>query len=245
MIDRYAYSTPLRRLDPAYKAGLSLTVLGMCLVLNRPTVGLAVIVWMLILSLFWARHPGWLFAKILFAEGAFLALSVIGVAVNINVHPFSIGITHQGVEAATLLFARALGCAAALNFLSLTTPSVDLIDLGHRLRLPPILLDLMTLIYRFIFTLLESLERMRNAQEARLGYSGWRQSLNSAALLTARLLVDAYQRSSQTQIALQGRGFTGDLKVLPGLYRRDKTALFLTALITLSLFYSTTCNHQP
>jgi cobalt/nickel transport system permease protein len=235
MIDRYAYSTPLRTLDPAHKAGLSLSALGLCLILNRPAVGLAVIAWMWILSLAWARHPGRLFGKILFAEGAFLAVSVLGVAISVHFYPFSLGITRQGLDSAFLLFTRALGCAAALNFLAITTPWVDLLDLGQRLRLSPLLLDLMTLVYRFIFTLLESLERMRTAQESRLGYSGWQQGMHSAALLAARLLVDAYRRSAQTQIALEGRGFTGALTVLPNLYRRDKTAPILTILITLSL----------
>ncbi|WP_345107285.1 hypothetical protein [Candidatus Villigracilis vicinus] len=39
LIDRTAYATPLRKLDPAYKAGFSLLVLILCLVLNRPLVG--------------------------------------------------------------------------------------------------------------------------------------------------------------------------------------------------------------
>ncbi len=236
MIDRYAYATHIRHLDPAHKAGLSLSVLVLCLVLNRPVIGLAVIAWMWLLSLFWARHPVWLFGKILFAESAFLILSVFGVAASIQIWPFQIGITRHGLDAGLLLFTRALGCAAALNFLALTTPWVDLLDLGQRLRLSPLLLDLMTLVYRFIFTLLESLERMRIAQEARLGYSGWRQGMNSAALLAAHLLVDAYRRSAQTQIALEGRGFTGALTVLPGLYHRNKTGPILIILISISLF---------
>jgi cobalt/nickel transport system permease protein len=237
LIDRTAYATPLRKLDPAYKAGFSLFVLVLCLTLNRPLVGAVAAAWMWILSIWWAQLPASLIRKVLLAEGAFLALSVAGVAVNIRFHPFFLGMTADGLDSALLLFTRALGCASAMNFLALTTPLVDLLDLGRRLRLAPLLLDLMTLIYRFIFTLLESLERMRTAQDARLGYSGFWRGMSSAGSLAARLFVDAYQRSARVQIALEGRGYAGELRVLPGDYRRDGRVFLLAAIIALSMFF--------
>lgn len=181
IIDRYAYSNALRRIDPAQKGGLAIFTILLCLLLDRPAVGLLALAWMFVLATVWARVPPQLFARVLLAEGAFLALSVLGVAVSIGLEPPSLpymwqfgplwfGTAPEALAESLRLLTRALGCAAALNFLILTTPLVDIIDLLRRLRVPETLIEVMTVIYRAIFILLESLHRMFTAQDARLGY---------------------------------------------------------------------------
>jgi cobalt/nickel transport system permease protein len=134
------------------------------------------------------------------------------------------------------LASRALGAAAAMNFLTLTTPMVDLVDLMRRLRCPALLIDLMTLIYRFIFVLLESLNQLYTAQESRLGYINFRRGIASAGLLGSQLFVEAYHRSQRLQVALESRGYSGDLKVLPTIYHQDWRLWGLSLGIIASLF---------
>jgi cobalt/nickel transport system permease protein len=107
----------------------------------------------------------------------------------------------------------------------------------RRWRVPELLIDLATLMYRFIFVLLESLERMLIAQESRLGYRTYRRGMVSAGLLGSQLFIDAYRRSQRLQTALEARGYDGVLRVLPGQYRRDPALLRvgLTAIVTLGL----------
>jgi cobalt/nickel transport system permease protein len=251
-IDQYAYTNRIRTVAPVQKAGLTVTVLLLCLLLNRPLVGLMAIVWLWALATFWAGLPGRVFGRVLLAEGIFLALSVVGVAVSVNlapptepgwawpIGPVWVSSSPAAGQTALLLATRALGCAAALNFLALTTPLVDMVDLLRRLRLPPLLIDLMTLIYRFIFVLLESLERMHTAQASRLGYVGFRRGMVSAGLLASRLLIETYQRSQRLQVALEGRGYNGQLRVLPPVYRYDPpfSAWSVGVVISLLLGWS-------
>ena len=246
-IDQYAYANRLHLVDPAKKAGLALLTLLLCFVLDRPAVGILSTLWMWGLATYWARLPGGTVARILLAEGTFLALTTVGVAVSIGLaEPASLlwrwrlgalwlASGPAQLDLAVRLASRALGCAAALNFLALTTPLVDLVDLLRRLRVPTLLVDLMTLIYRFIFSLLESLERMRTAQDCRLGYCAFRQGVRSAGLLGGRLFIDAYQRSRRLETALQGRGYSGELRVLPLVYRQDRRVYVLSAGIAASL----------
>jgi cobalt/nickel transport system permease protein len=109
-----------------------------------------------------------------------------------------------------------------MNFLALTTPLVDLVDLLRRLRCPLLLIDLMTLIYRYVFVLLESLDQMYTAQSSRLGYVNFRRGITSAGLLGSQLFIDAYRRSQRLQVALESRGYSGELKVLPTTYQYDR-----------------------
>jgi len=247
-LDHYAYSNRLRSVEPAHKAGLALLVLVLCLALNRPVVGLLAMAWMWGLTAWLAGLPLRVFGQVLFAEGVFVAITVASVALSLGTLPPPAGWSWQlgpvwlssspaQVQTALVLLTRTLGSAAALNFLALTTPIVDLVDLMRRLRLPALLIDLMTLVYRYIFILLESLDRMVTAQSSRLGYADFRRAMTSAGLLASRLFIETYQRGQRLQIALDSRGYTGanQLRVLPLQFRYDSSLLGLGSLALASL----------
>ncbi|MDW8352081.1 MAG: cobalt ECF transporter T component CbiQ, partial [Anaerolineae bacterium] len=216
-IDSYAHSNKLSRLHPAYKAGCSLLALTLCLALDHPTVSLLITALMLALTVGWAGLPWRFVLRLLGAEGGFLLTGVLGIAISVRLSfdqagglgPVQIGVTAESVQQALHVFLRALGGAAALNFLALTTPAADLLELLRSLRAPATLIEIMGLTYRFIFALFDSLERMTMAQEVRLGFADWRNSLRSAALIGTNLFVEAFRRSRALETALQARAWTG------------------------------------
>lgn len=247
LIDRYAYTSRIRRIDPAQKAALSGLVIVLCLVLDQPTVGMLAVIWMAALAVVWAGVPGRVIGRVLLAEGLFLVLAVVGVVLSFSTAPpppafqgIRVGSLWVSTSAgslglAALLVSRALGCAAAMNFLALTTPLVDIVELLRRLRVPPVLIDLMSVMYRFVFVLLESMQRMHTAQQSRLGYATRRAAMRSSGLLASRMFIDAYQRSTRMQTALESRGYSGDLRVLSPAYRHDARIYWLGAAVTGSL----------
>lgn len=234
IIDQYAYANRIREVDPAQKAILVGLVITLCLGLNQPLVNLLALGWMWGLTTFWAGLPARIFGRVILAEGFFLLLSVAGIVISVSltlpaatdwrwqIGSIWVSSSPAALELALHLVTRSLGAAAAMNFLALTTPLVDLVDLLRRLRCPLLLIDLMTLIYRFIFVLLESLNQMYTAQSSRLGYINFRRGIISAGLLGSQLFIDAYQRSQRLQIALDSRGYAGELKVLPTTYQYDR-----------------------
>ncbi|MCS6940090.1 MAG: cobalt ECF transporter T component CbiQ [Roseiflexus sp.] len=247
VIDRYAFGNALRQIDPAQKGALALLAIILCLALDRPVVGVLALAWMLALTTWWARIPLRVVGRVLLTEGLFLVLSVVGIALSIGgetpettvvawrIGTLWISVAPESLALVTLVLTRSLGCAAALNFLILTTPLIDLIELMRRIRLPEGLIDIMALTYRAIFVLLDSLERMATAQDARLGYATARTAMRSAALLAGQLFLDAYRRSQRTQIALESRGFDGTLRVLPLTYRRSPRVWQASVALTASL----------
>ena len=253
IIDRYAYANRIRQVDPAQKVALVLAVLVLCLVLNEPLVGLLAVAWMWGLVVWLAGLSGRVFGTVLLMEVLFFILTTIGVALSISladpglladwsvrVGPLWFSTSRENLELASQLITRALGATAAMNFLTLTTPLVDLVDLGRRWRLPPLLIDLMTVIYRFIFVLIDAAGRIRMAQESRLGYNtSFYRAINSAGLLGSRLFIDAFQRSCRLNIALESRGFEGELRVLPAEYLFDRKTMWasLTVVVTLLLVW--------
>ncbi|MBI2908460.1 MAG: cobalt ECF transporter T component CbiQ [Chloroflexi bacterium] len=248
VIDRLAYSNHVRAVSPGQKAGTAFSVLVLCLVLDRPAVGLLAAFSMWALATFWAGIPGRVFGRLLLAEGVFLSVAVVGVAVNVTttatvrdgwgwaLGSLWIGANQVSVETAARLVTRALGGVAAMNFLALTTPMVDVIDSLRRLHVPGLLIDLMTLVYRFVFALLDSLTRIYTAQDSRLGYASFRRGMASAAALATQLFVDTYQRSLRLQNALESRGYHLELRVLPLQHRRDLVLFGYAIAIAGSMF---------
>ncbi len=233
LIDRFAYGNRLRYTDPALKTSVALTVLGLCLVLNTPAVSLFALGWMSLLAIAVARIPARVFAGILLGESTFLALATVGIAVTISTIPPAetlwrghiggvwIFSTADGLSVAARTVARAIGATAAMNFLALTTPLVDLVELMRRRRVPDALIDITATIYRAIFLLLDNFNRMYTAQQCRLGYVSARRSMYSAALLGGNLFIKTFQQGKRLQLALDARGFNGNLRVLPAQYRSN------------------------
>ncbi|MGB0388829.1 MAG: cobalt ECF transporter T component CbiQ [Ardenticatenaceae bacterium] len=247
IIDRYVYASRLRTVDPAYKAGLAVLVLLLCLLLNKPAVGLLAVGWMWGIACGLGGLSVGVFGRILLAEGLFLLLTTVGIAISVTlsppngtewalqVGPLWLSSSPEALQTVWYLITRTLGGTAALNFLALTTPMVDLVELLRRLRVPALLIDIMTLMYRFLFTLLDSLNRMYTAQDSRLGYSNFRRGMTSAGLLGSRLFINAYQRSQRLQIALDSRCAEGELRVLPTTYVHDRRLIGVSIAVVLTL----------
>lgn len=246
MIDHYAHSNAIRCVAPAQKGGLALLALGLCLLLDHPLVGLLTVGWMLAFTVYWARVPARVFGQVMLAQSLFLAISTIGIVLSgglgaapsgmtLQMGPLWLGVDPQASATGIRLVARALGCAAALNFLILTTPLVDLIELLRRLRAPELLIDLMTLTYRAIFVLLESVKRMPMAHAPWRGYTAPRQALSSAAQIAGALFVDAYQRGLHLQRSLERCGINPTLRVPSIVYTYDARVWWLSAAMAASL----------
>ena len=85
LVDQYAYGNRLRTVDPAQKAALAVGAVGLCLLLDRPAVGVMAAGWMAAITVGVAGVPARAFLAIFTAEAFFLALSAVGIAVSVGV----------------------------------------------------------------------------------------------------------------------------------------------------------------
>jgi cobalt/nickel transport system permease protein len=104
--------------------------------------------------------------------------------------------------------------------LAFTTPFHDLVDALRELRLPRILISIISFMYRYLAVLGDEGSRMLRARDARSGAregaSGG--SLRWRATVTGRmvgsLFLRAYERSERIYAAMQARGFEGEFRHL-------------------------------
>lgn len=230
-LDAYAYQSVLARENPWHKVLLTMLPLLICLWADSWLVSLTVLLAMGG-GIFCWTEVGWQrYGKLLAIPLAFLLLS--GLTISFTRHgageelllALAVGDSRYGVAAtdffgAMRLIMRSLAAVSCMYLLILTTPLQDLLWQLRCWHVPQLLLDLMAMMYRYIFVLLEEGEKIHCAQHSRLGYGSWRMSVQSFGQLAAMLFLRAWQRCDRIYDGLQSRGYDDRLNTLEQEYEQ-------------------------
>jgi cobalt/nickel transport system permease protein len=190
--------------------------------------------------------PFAVFMKLILIPMSFLLIGVATIGINvsenqdvflfyISVFEINIGVSLTGIKNAACLFFKALSAVSCLYYLSLSTPMVDLLQALGKLKVPKLFIELMGLIYRFVFVLLETVDMMFTAQKSRMGYSGISSGYRSLAALASTLFIRAYKRYDELYTSLESRGYDGELNVLDTHFKIQPLMFTMPIAINLSL----------
>ncbi|SDC34401.1 cobalt/nickel transport system permease protein [Candidatus Frackibacter sp. WG11] len=249
-IDQYAYSNNLRSIHPVEKTIFALLTMIICLAANSIITSLAIILLMAGVVIFGAKIPRQFFIKLILIPISFLLISTITIVISISKEASSflyylslwgwkIGIQMENIIFAINLFLKSLGTVSCLYFLALTTPMIEIISVLRKLKVPRIFIELMSLIYRFIFVLLDNANLIRTSQLSRLGYSNFKRSCQSLSKLISNLFIRAYYRAKGLLTTLLARGYEGEIRVLEPEYEFSKKNLAIIFLVEVSLILIT------
>ncbi len=228
-LDAYAYTNHLRALPPQQKLTFALVVLGIGLIAHPMNQGL-VFVWLSVWTVGYARIPARVYGSLLMVMLFFLLISIPALVVEvvpadqrflIQTNAFGglvMGgwygfISRTGCFQAIVIGMRSLACTACLLFILLTIPFAELLSVLRQCRVPGVLLDLLLLMYRFIFLFLDVLTQLQLAQRARGGYRTRQRWMYSVGLLVSQLIVRSLQHYHHFSLALISRGFNSDFQV--------------------------------
>jgi cobalt/nickel transport system permease protein len=231
LIDCYAHSNRWRMRHPAEKAlfALGLLVQSLALPFPAPLLVLPVVV---LAALAGARVPWRVYLRVMAVPAAFIVVGSASLLVGVSTATggWRLTLEHDPTRAVHLLL-RAFAAAACLNFLALTTPSSEWLPLLRRLRVPGVVVDLMTLTYRLLFVFAERLAAMETAQQGRLGYATARNTLRSSGLIGANLFVRALVRARRMENGLAARCYRDDILTLLPARRASRWTLALVIAV--------------
>ncbi len=164
------------------------------------------------------------YAELFIVPFWFAAMSVIviillsgGSEVYWSWTPFSwlsISISAESLNEGIFVFCRVIGGMAALIFIALTTPMTDLFIVMRRCRVPEVVLDLVMMIYRAIFMIMHLLVLTYQAQVMRLGYSSFRESIESFATLCGSVFIASWDAGEDLVRAMDARCYAGKFAML-------------------------------
>lgn len=254
-IDKLCYNSKLRYENAGEKFAFSMITLLFCVMSRSIAVACIVLAVTGILTVYKGGIPVSRYLQFITVPLAFLLMSTAAIVLNLKRAPldlFSIPIGGWYLTGSTeaLLYAlqlilTALSAVSCLYFLSMTTPMPDILNVLGKLHCPKLMIELMLLIYRFIFVLLDTAYYISTSQNSRLGNKDYKTSMKSFGCLGSILMIRAVKRSNALYSAMEARCYDGTIHVLNETYPPKKSVivwivlfeLFLLALIIFGRFY--------
>ncbi len=248
--DRYRQGTSLiHRLDPRVKVVLTLLFIVSNVLLPDGAWIAFVAAWMILLVSNWTAHFsfGYLFKRSFIAlPFALAAVTIIFVQPGVPLVSWvwggrTITISDAGVVRFVSIVIRSWLSVQAAILLTATTQFPDLMHALRHLKVPAILIAIISFMYRYLFVLVDEalrLLRAREARSARLVNDGkhggtvfWRAKVTGS--MVGQLFVRSFDRSEKVYNAMLARGYRGQLLTMNPhiMIRRDWLLLLLGVLL--------------
>jgi cobalt ABC transporter, permease protein CbiQ len=222
IIDKLAYSSSIRYFSPYIKVFFSIITLVCCVTSTSILFPLLMLAVMGGSTIYYSAISISKYIKLLYLPGSFIILSLIAIIFEISSVPMDflaidLGSVYLTASKANMVYAfqlslKAFSGTSCLYFMTLTTPIIDFLEVLKRLHVPKFLIELMLLIYRFIFIIMENALSMLQAQQCRMGHKNMRTSITSMGNMLSVLLVKSYRRTDNLYNAMEARGYNGEFK---------------------------------
>lgn len=226
IIDSLAYRSRFRTVHPGKKVLAAGILLILSVTAQSIALGILMSVSLGILSVWGGGTPLKLYIRLLRVPLIFIGLSLAAILINVGLEPaaglsVSLGPVYVSLQAGGIyrgakLAAGAFGAVSALYFLALSTPLTDIFYVLEKIKCPYLIIELMLLIYRFLFLLWFIAVEMNRAAESRLGNVDLKTAVRTSGQMFAALFIRALRRSSAIYDAMESRGYDGRIRVLPG-----------------------------
>ncbi|MGM9613649.1 MAG: cobalt ECF transporter T component CbiQ [Butyricicoccus sp.] len=223
-IDYFAYTSRLSGWNPTFKVVFSAVSLVICIAADNLFVSVFFVVVMMALIVGRGGLPMHDYLALLSIPVFFMAVSGLTIAFNIartahGEYGWDFGLFYLYTSRESLWYAlsltcKALGAVSAMYFMTLTTPACEIVSVLRRAHMPKLIIELMYLIYRFIFILLDVYGRMREAAESRLGYRDFRTSCKSFGGTVGNMLVLSMRKAGTYYDAMLSRCYQGEMQFL-------------------------------
>ncbi len=221
-IDYYAYYSKINGWSPELKVGFSATLLLLSILLNDLSVSVLIILLTAYITIVLGGVSFEHYIKLLSIPIVFLILGSIAIAVNfskvpcgdwyVDFHYFYIFVTKTGMLNMIHLWGKALGAVSAMYMMSLSTPSSEIFQVLSKVKVPKLIVELMNIMYRYIFILMDTQCKMKHAAESRLGYCDYRTSIQTFGNIGRNLFIVSLKKASNYFDAMESRCYDGEFR---------------------------------
>ena len=124
-----------------------------------------------------------------------------------------ISVYKEGFEYGFLIFSRVFAATSLIILMLSTASETDILDTMRWYRIPAALIDISSLMIRYIKAFSTESRKMKQAQESRCGFSrscGFREKMHNIASISGALIARAFTRAEQVYRAMISRGWKHD-----------------------------------
>ena len=140
--------------------------------------------------------------------------------------------TADSFNQAWLVMIRAIAAITMMMAFATSTPIPHLAQALRQIRIPDEICEIVVLIYRYAFLLLERLDTMWSAASSRLGFSGFRRTMKTTASIAVGIFTSSMNLADKAQVSLECRGYRGYFPI----WNRPKKAGFGWVALAIVVF---------
>lgn len=135
------------------------------------------------------------------------------IAGSYNIWLWQVSVTYGGLTILWNVLVKAWLSVLCLILLSSTTRLPDLLLGMEKLKMPKIMVMILSFMYRYLFVLIEELLRLRRARDSRNfgGKRSWQ--MKTIGNMLGSLFLRSYERAERVYQAMLSRGFEGRMTV--------------------------------
>ncbi len=241
-IDYIAYNSHIRNWNAGYKLLFMAASIITVIIADNVLVSVYTLVFMGFINIFIARLSPKEYLKVMKIPAAFILLGSIAIGICFSSTPkgiFSLDIgftylclTKENTSQMFSIILKAFGAVSAMYVVTLSTPVCEIIAELKKLHIPGIFIELMYLIYRYIFILFDAVHKMQDSGKSRLGYTSFKASCRSFSMMLGNLLIISLKNSRNYYNAMEARCYNGQLEF----YTEKKALTRPQAILTLIYF---------
>jgi cobalt/nickel transport system permease protein len=197
-LDRYSrLDSPIHRARPAVKLVATLALVTATAFLPRLAWASLVAVIALLLAAAASSRIPWRFLarRVLWLEPFVLGVASLGL--------FQPG----GLELFPFLLAKSTACLLAMLLLANTTPFAEILRVLRKAHVPALLVTTLSLMYRYLFVLIDEAGRMRRARASRTFEPRRQRTWHTMATVASQLFIRSTERADRIWTAMCARGW--------------------------------------
>ena len=144
--------------------------------------------------------------------------------------------TADSFNQAWLVLLRSVAGITMMMAFATSTPIPHLAQALRQIRIPDEICEIVVLVYRYAFLLLERMDTMWSAAGSRLGFSGIRRSISTVASIAVGIFTSSMNLADKAQVSLECRGYRGYFPI----YNRPQRAgigWISVAVVAFALLY--------
>ena len=235
-IDQYSdRDSFIHRLDPRTKF-ITTLLLILALVLTPTSQWLAFALYLVIIAalIFLSTVPiGYILKRSLVVMPFVLMIAIFipffkegEVVGSYNIWLWQVSVTYSGLQVLMNIRIKAWLSILSLIWLTSTTKLAKLLKGLEQLRMPRVMVMILSFMYRYIFVLVDEVMRMRQARDSR-NFGGSRLwQMRTIGNMIGTLFIRSYERGERVYAAMLARGFDGQSRTLDRFNFRQADAYF-------------------
>lgn len=241
--ERYAsMQSPIHAIDPRLKL-FSLLAIACTAISIRGIVAQLLLATLLVLMAFASRIsmryfllratffiP--IFAGIIALPTAFISPVTSDTLMKFDILGVSLAVSKGGLERAITFVAKVWVCSSSLILLTLTTKLDRIAQALKRLKLPDVIASMLIMTHRYTFLLVEEIDRMILAREARtVGKRTRLELVRWIGSILGSLFIRAYERGERVHAAMLARGYSGKFLTRGEMKSKSTDWCFLLSIV--------------